>query len=245
MLNFSEVEALSDEKATDNLEMRVKPSDKERMARAAELDGRQALGLRPGISRQGGRAGSAGTPDHCAFGAGPARAAGRARQSAPADEGRPWTRFAATVPGLPMQGNGGCGSGPEVVIEPFDPDRHERSGFFLRNDPPGQFSAVQRQEAAEGRFHSGIRRGGGQEISRQSPWLLRIERPCRRNGRPRRGPSPTRSEHRQHPGGLSFDDRRRPKPAGQGAGIGPGRRRAQSAPGMPPARSGSNWLSWT
>ena len=39
MLSFSEVEALSDEKATDNLEMRVKPSDKERMARAAELTG--------------------------------------------------------------------------------------------------------------------------------------------------------------------------------------------------------------
>ena len=39
MLSFSEVEALSDEKATDNLEMRVKPSDKERMARAADLTG--------------------------------------------------------------------------------------------------------------------------------------------------------------------------------------------------------------
>ena len=39
MLNLSDVEALSDEKATDNLEMRVKPSDKERMSRAAELTG--------------------------------------------------------------------------------------------------------------------------------------------------------------------------------------------------------------
>ena len=39
MLNFSDVEAPSDEKATDNLEMRVKPSDKERMSRAAELTG--------------------------------------------------------------------------------------------------------------------------------------------------------------------------------------------------------------
>ena len=39
MLSFNELEAPSDEKATDNLEMRVKPSDKERMVRAAELTG--------------------------------------------------------------------------------------------------------------------------------------------------------------------------------------------------------------
>ena len=39
MLKFSDVEAPSNEKATDNLEMRVKPSDKERMSRAAELTG--------------------------------------------------------------------------------------------------------------------------------------------------------------------------------------------------------------
>ena len=39
MLNFSDVEAPSDEKATDSLEMRVKPSDKERMSHAAELTG--------------------------------------------------------------------------------------------------------------------------------------------------------------------------------------------------------------
>ena len=39
MLNFSDIETSSDEKATDHLEMRVKPSDKERMSRAAELTG--------------------------------------------------------------------------------------------------------------------------------------------------------------------------------------------------------------
>ncbi len=39
MLNFSDVEAPSEEKATDNLEMRVRPSDKERMSRAAKLTG--------------------------------------------------------------------------------------------------------------------------------------------------------------------------------------------------------------
>ena len=39
MLNFSDIETSSDEKATDQLEMRVKPSDKERMSRAAELTG--------------------------------------------------------------------------------------------------------------------------------------------------------------------------------------------------------------
>ena len=39
MLNFGEIEASSDEKATDHLEMRVKPSDKERLSRAAELTG--------------------------------------------------------------------------------------------------------------------------------------------------------------------------------------------------------------
>lgn len=37
MLNFGDSEAPSDEKATDNLEMRVRPGDKERMSRAAEL----------------------------------------------------------------------------------------------------------------------------------------------------------------------------------------------------------------
>lgn len=37
MLNFSDAEAPSDEKAIDNLEMRVRPGDKEHMSRAAEL----------------------------------------------------------------------------------------------------------------------------------------------------------------------------------------------------------------
>ena len=39
MLNFTDVEARADEKATDHIEMRVKPSDKERMSHAAELTG--------------------------------------------------------------------------------------------------------------------------------------------------------------------------------------------------------------
>ena len=39
MLNFSDVTASPDERATDNIEMRVKPSDKQRISRAAELTG--------------------------------------------------------------------------------------------------------------------------------------------------------------------------------------------------------------
>ena len=39
MLNFSDVTASSDERATDNIEMRVRPSDKKRISRAAELTG--------------------------------------------------------------------------------------------------------------------------------------------------------------------------------------------------------------
>ncbi len=39
MLKFSEVEGPSDERATSNIEMRIRPSDKERIARAAELTG--------------------------------------------------------------------------------------------------------------------------------------------------------------------------------------------------------------
>ena len=39
MLNLRDAEASSDERATDNIEMRVKPSDKERISRAAELTG--------------------------------------------------------------------------------------------------------------------------------------------------------------------------------------------------------------
>ncbi len=39
MLNFTDADARADEKATGHLEMRVKPSDKERMAHAAELMG--------------------------------------------------------------------------------------------------------------------------------------------------------------------------------------------------------------
>ena len=39
MLNFSDVETPPGEKATDHIEMRVRPTDKERMARAAELSG--------------------------------------------------------------------------------------------------------------------------------------------------------------------------------------------------------------
>ena len=39
VLDFSDVEAPLGEKATDNIEMRVKPSDKARISRAAELSG--------------------------------------------------------------------------------------------------------------------------------------------------------------------------------------------------------------
>ena len=39
MLNFTDVAASPDERATDNIEMRVRPSDKERISRAAELTG--------------------------------------------------------------------------------------------------------------------------------------------------------------------------------------------------------------
>ena len=39
MLNFDEIETHSSEKATDHIEMRVRPSDKERMSRAADLSG--------------------------------------------------------------------------------------------------------------------------------------------------------------------------------------------------------------
>ena len=39
MLNFRDVEAPSGEKATANIEMRVKPSDKARISQAAELSG--------------------------------------------------------------------------------------------------------------------------------------------------------------------------------------------------------------
>ena len=39
VLNFSDVAASTDEKATDSIEMQVRPSDKERVLRAAELTG--------------------------------------------------------------------------------------------------------------------------------------------------------------------------------------------------------------
>ena len=39
MLSFTDVTASPDERATDNIEMRVRPSDKERISRAAELTG--------------------------------------------------------------------------------------------------------------------------------------------------------------------------------------------------------------
>ncbi len=39
MLNFTDVTASPDERATDNIEMRVRPSDKDRISRAAELTG--------------------------------------------------------------------------------------------------------------------------------------------------------------------------------------------------------------
>ncbi len=39
MLSFTDAKTRADEKATDHIEIRVKPSDKERMAHAAELTG--------------------------------------------------------------------------------------------------------------------------------------------------------------------------------------------------------------
>ncbi len=56
MLKFSDVEASSDGKATDHLEMRVKPSDKERMSHAAELTGvRLTTFVRASAVREAGR----------------------------------------------------------------------------------------------------------------------------------------------------------------------------------------------
>lgn len=42
---------------------------------------------------------------------------------------RPGMRFAATDPGSPMQGDDGRPIVPGIVIEPFGPGRHDRSGF--------------------------------------------------------------------------------------------------------------------
>ncbi|MCY4169327.1 MAG: DUF1778 domain-containing protein [Rhodobacter sp.] len=39
MLSFTDAEARADERATDRIEMRVRPSDRKRMERAAELTG--------------------------------------------------------------------------------------------------------------------------------------------------------------------------------------------------------------
>ena len=56
MLNFTGVEEPSDEKATDSIEMRVRPSDKERMSRAAELSGvRLTTFVRAAAAREAGR----------------------------------------------------------------------------------------------------------------------------------------------------------------------------------------------
>ncbi len=56
MLNFRDVKPSSDEKATDHIEMRVRPSDKERMSRAAELSGvRLATFVRASAAREAER----------------------------------------------------------------------------------------------------------------------------------------------------------------------------------------------
>lgn len=56
MLNFSDVEGPSDEKAARNLEIRTRPSDKERMSRAAELTGvRLSTFVGASAAREAGR----------------------------------------------------------------------------------------------------------------------------------------------------------------------------------------------
>ena len=56
MLNFSDVTASPDERATDNIEMRVRPSDKERISRAAELTGAEfATFVRASAAREAER----------------------------------------------------------------------------------------------------------------------------------------------------------------------------------------------
>ncbi len=56
MLNFRGVKRSSNEKATDHIEMRVRPSDKERMSRAAELSGvRLATFVRAAAAREAER----------------------------------------------------------------------------------------------------------------------------------------------------------------------------------------------
>ena len=64
-------------------------------------------------------------------------------------QGRLGTRFADTAPGSPMQGDGDREADSVVVVEPFDPARHERSGFSCgteRLDNFLRFSARKQQK---------------------------------------------------------------------------------------------------
>ncbi len=55
-MHFSDVKAPSNEEATDHIEMRVRPSDKESISRAAELSGvKLATFVRASAAREAGR----------------------------------------------------------------------------------------------------------------------------------------------------------------------------------------------
>ncbi len=128
MPSSSDANSPSDEEATDTIQMRARPSDRERMARAAGLSGvTLTTFVRAPAVRE----------------AGASRAKVRPRRSLSATAGRCWrrstlrlrqrrrpgTRCATADPGLPVRSDGEPPSVAGPVIEPSGPGRRDLPGL--------------------------------------------------------------------------------------------------------------------
>ena len=207
---------------TDNIEMRVRPSDKKRISRAAERRASSSRRSSASAAREAERI----LREHQTTGRCWRRSTIRRRRHR-----RPGTRFASTGPGSPMQGEGERPTASGIAIEPFDPGRHDRSGFSCgtqRLDNFLRFSARKQQKDDFTRVFVAVAEG--------SPRVLGYytERSCGRDGRPRGGPAAAGAQDRQHSLYLSMiavDRSRQGKGLGSDLAIDRRRRRSRSQAG--------------
>ena len=134
MLNFSDAEAPSDEKASDHFEMRVRPSDKEQNSLAAELTG---VKLTTFVGASAVREAERILHEH--------------QTTVLSERDRRMLLEALENPPPPARAARDAVRGyrTRIVIEPFDPTRHERSGFSCgteRLDNFPRLSARKRQK---------------------------------------------------------------------------------------------------
>ncbi len=118
-----------------------------------------------------------------------------------------------------MQGDGDSEAASPIVIEPFDPARHKRSGFSCGTERLDNFlrlSARKQQKDDFTRVFVAVEEGSPKILGYYALNAHAVATGELGADRPKRAPTPG-----QHPGAVPLHDCRGPKLARQGTGVGP------------------------